>query len=350
MSEPIRILIVDASVVDRRKMRDIFSGADDLVVVGEAATPATAQDLAKQLLPDVIIVRNSVSLDAYEVSATIMSTAAAPIIVVAPGQHADRGPLRATEAGAVAFVELPEADCSTQRKAAAEIVYLVRVMAEVKVVRRNSRSLISKETEIAAPPPPVRAAGLVDVVAIGASTGGPQVLYKVLSSLPVDFPVPILIVQHFASGFQRTLIDYLNSAGPLTVRPPVGGESLIPGTVYVAPDEKHLGVDRRRRAVLSDAPPENGLRPAVSFLFRSVGIAYGKRCVGVLLSGMGRDGADELFGLHEAGAITIAQDEQSSVVFGMAKEALALGGVTHTLGINQIAPAIVALTRNSQAN
>ncbi|MEI6621641.1 MAG: CheB methylesterase domain-containing protein, partial [Actinomycetes bacterium] len=196
----------------------------------------------------------------------------------------------------------------------------------------------------------VAGSGSIGVVAVGSSTGGPQALATLLGGLPTDFPVPLLIVQHLAVGFQSMLLRQLDSASQIPVMTAVDGMVMAPGVAYVGPDEMQLGVDRLGRIELSNGPPEGGLRPAVSYLFRSVRQAYGSRSIGVLLTGMGRDGADEMARMHEAGAITIAQDEQSSVVFGMAKEAIALGGATYVRSIVDITPTILELLRGQRGS
>lgn len=342
MPEPIRILVVDPSAAERRRFHELLAAADDLLVVGEAQTEARAAELAGRLRPDVVIVGCARNLDGFKVTESIMHLAAAPVIIVAPPYLAEHGAFRAVEVGAVAFVELPVSDGAERRKEEAELLYLVRAMAEVKVVSRRPRAKKPRATDS---PAPVRRSGPIDVVAIGASTGGPQAVYSVLSGLPPGFPVPLLIVQHLAQGFHGSLVKWLQSAGPVDVRVAADGEPLAPGTAYIGPDDVHLGVSRGGRIMFSDAPPENGLKPAVSFLFRSVGAAFGPRAAGVLLTGMGRDGAEELKIMRDGGAVTIAQDEASSTVYGMPKVAVEIGGASQVLDINDIAPALVELAR-----
>jgi two-component system chemotaxis response regulator CheB len=183
----------------------------------------------------------------------------------------------------------------------------------------------------------------IKMVAIGASTGGPPVLQTLLSSLPKQFSVPVLIVQHIAAGFLPGLVEWLSQVTYFPIRIPAHGDLLLPGHAYLAPDGFHLGVERGPRAVLSQAPPENNLRPAVSHLFRSVAETLGNQAVGVLLTGMGKDGAAELKMLRDKGAITIAQDKESSAVHGMPGEAIQLGAATHVLSPERIVEALVKL-------
>jgi two-component system chemotaxis response regulator CheB len=183
----------------------------------------------------------------------------------------------------------------------------------------------------------------VKAIAIGASTGGPLVLQSILAALPLTMPVPLLIVQHMAPGFVESFAEWLGRSSGFPVHIAVDGAELLPGHAYVAPDDRHMGVRPGGRIVLSAAPAENGLRPAVSFLFRSLKTSMGADVAAVLLTGMGRDGVDELKQLRQAGALTIAQDEKSSVVFGMPGQAVEAGAVSHVLPPDDIASLLATL-------
>jgi two-component system chemotaxis response regulator CheB len=184
------------------------------------------------------------------------------------------------------------------------------------------------------------------VAAIGASTGGPVVLQTILSRLPQHYPIPLLLVQHMAPGFVQGFIEWLAQSTPLPIHVASQGESLLPGHVYVAPDGWHMGVASGGRVMLSQEPPENGARPSVSVLFRSVAKVFGKHAVGVLLTGMGRDGAEELKSLKDRGAVTIAQDEDSSTVHGMPGAAIKLEAATYVLPPQGIAEVLKRLVTN----
>jgi two-component system, chemotaxis family, protein-glutamate methylesterase/glutaminase len=183
----------------------------------------------------------------------------------------------------------------------------------------------------------------VSLVAVGASTGGPPVLQAILAALPRDFSVPVLIVQHIAPGFTQGFADWLAQSSSLPIQIPVHGQTILPGQVYVAPDGFHMAVGPQGQIHLSTDEPENGLRPSVSHLFRSVAHAYGSRAVGVLLTGMGKDGAWELKLMKEQGAVTIAQDRDTSVVHGMPGEAIRVGGATYVLPPEKIRMALTSL-------
>lgn len=185
----------------------------------------------------------------------------------------------------------------------------------------------------------------ISLVAIGASTGGPPVLRTILSGLPKNFPVPVLIVQHIAKGFSPSLVQWLQRETVSPVHLAKQGDEPLPGHVYIAPDDIHMGVAVNRRIALTLAPLEHSLRPSVSYLFRSVATAYGSNVIAALLTGMGRDGAKELRLLRDHGAVTIAQNKETSVVHGMPGTAIALDAATHILAPEDVAPLLVSLTQ-----
>jgi two-component system chemotaxis response regulator CheB len=210
------------------------------------------------------------------------------------------------------------------------------------VVRRWARTRSAGVSQPAAVPAPGARPALPRLVGIGASTGGPPVLQNILSALPRDFPAPILIVQHIASGFLPGMVEWLNQTTGQHVHIAAHGAVPLPGHVYIAPDDFHLGVSTGGRLALARDEPENGLRPSVSWLFRSLAENAGGSAVGVMLTGMGRDGAPELKQMRERGAMTIVQDRESSVVHGMPGEAIALGAAVQILPADRIAGALIA--------
>jgi two-component system chemotaxis response regulator CheB len=220
-------------------------------------------------------------------------------------------------------------------------------MSEVKVVRRWARARL-----VGAPTPVVHSVRVshatagIKFIGIGASTGGPQVLQEILAGLPNTFPVPILIVQHIAHGFRPGLAEWLSQTTGFPIHLGAHGASPLPGHVYLAPDDFHMGISVSGRILLTDEGPEDGLRPAVAHLFRSLADVIGPAAVGVLLTGMGKDGAAELRLMKDKGAITIAQDRGSSVVNGMPGEAIRLGGATHVLPAGKIADGLIALVNS----
>lgn len=228
------------------------------------------------------------------------------------------------------------------------LLQTVKLMSEVKVVRRWPRPLA------ATPPMPRQGGGplaraAIAVVGIGASTGGPPVLQTILAGLPKDFPAPILVVQHIAHGFLTGLAEWLDHTTGFQVHIASYGIQPLAGHVYLAPDDFQMGLGVGGRIILTKEGPENGLRPAVSYLFRSLAEVCGPRSVGVLLTGMGKDGATELKLMRDRGATTIAQDRDSSVVHGMPGEAIRLGGADHVLAADKIADGLVSIVRKNDA-
>jgi two-component system chemotaxis response regulator CheB len=296
--------------------------------------------------PDVILMDIEMpEMDGFETTRQIMETRPVPIIICSgstnPGETITT--FRLMEAGAVACVEKPLNPQHKDYEArAAHLLQTVKLMSEVKVVRRWSRL----RREAAAPTPskpPKRAGGQIAAIGIGASTGGPLVLQTILGGLPKDFQVPLLIVQHIAPGFLSGLVDWLNQTTGVKVHIAAHGAAILPGHAYLAPDDMNMAIHGRGQIALSKDEPQGGLRPSVSYLFRSLTRCCGPDAVGVLLTGMGKDGADELKRLKESGGVTIAQDRESSVVHGMPGEAIALGAATHVLPAHLIAAALVTL-------
>ena len=225
------------------------------------------------------------------------------------------------------------------------LIRAVKAMSEVKVVRRRSSGQQSWST-------PAELAGRpeqISIVAVGASTGGPVTLQAILSRIPVDFQPPIVIVQHMAPGFLEGLVQWLSQSSALPIRIAASGEEMMPGTVYLAPDEGHLVIDRRHRLNVTADAPENGVRPSIAHLFRSVADVFGQRSACVLLSGMGTDGAAELKRLKDLGGVAIVQDKASSVVYGMPGEALRLGTNAIVLSPERIASVLGRLAARSQS-
>jgi two-component system chemotaxis response regulator CheB len=251
---------------------------------------------------------------------------------------------RAIKAGALAVVPPPQGLGHPEHATMAqELIQTVKLMAEVKVVRRwprlQSRSSVPapRKADVAGPSAPLQ------VVAIGASTGGPLVLQTILSGLPKDFPAPVLIVQHMASGFIHGFADWLTQSTGFPVHVAGADDHPLPGHAYVAPDGVHMQVGIGCRIVLRQDVPKNGLRPSVSCLLQSVAHFCGPHAVGVLLTGMGKDGAEELKLLRDAGAITIVQDKASAVVYGMPGEAIKLDAATYVLPPDKMAASLVQL-------
>ncbi len=344
----IKVLVVEDSPVVREFLVHVLSSDPEIQVIGTAKNGKEAIDAVRNKKPDIITMDiHMPEMDGFEATRRIMETQPVPIVIVSGSSSAGEVAMsfKAVEAGALAVIARPKGIGHPDYEATAkELIQTVKLMSEVKVVKRWPR--LRKE----APPPTPgveirKALPAIQVVAIGASTGGPIALQTILSGLPSDFPVPLLIVQHISAGFVEGFAQWLAQSSGFPVHIASEGEYLLPGHAYVAPEGFHMLVKARNRITLSRAEPKDGLRPSVSYLFGSVAQAFGQNAIGVLLTGMGKDGAQELKLMKDMGAITIAQDEASSVVHGMPGEAISLSAATHVLPPERIAALLASLAK-----
>jgi two-component system, chemotaxis family, protein-glutamate methylesterase/glutaminase len=345
MSGKIKVLVADDTQVARMLLVHLLNSDPRIRVIGAVGDGQAALDFldAGGECPDVVVMDiHMPRLDGFEATRRIMETRPLPIIIcTATASPRDVAvAFRSMEAGAVACVEKPVALGVDFEPRLQNLLQTVCLMSEVKVIRRWNRSRSAPAVPAAHGSTVAQAA--VRLIGIGASTGGPPVLQTILSGLPKDLPVPLLIVQHIARGFLPGMVDWLSQTTGLRVRIAAHGAPALPGHAYVAPDDFHLAADARGRMVLAREEPEKGLRPAVSYLFRSLADTYGANAVGVLLTGMGKDGAMELKRMKDRGAHTIAQDRESSIVHGMPGEAIELGAAIQILPADKIAGALLA--------
>jgi two-component system chemotaxis response regulator CheB len=328
------VLVAEDSTSVRQLLVAILSSDPGFQVVGEAANGTEAVRKARELAPDLITMDVYMpELDGIDATKAIMREAPTSILVVtATGSRGDvELSMNAMQAGALMVVDKP-VDPTAPRfeQQRAQLLSMAKAMAGVKVVRRWG-----SETKVRVPRTS-DVPGTVRIIAIGTSTGGPAALHRILIDLPRQLPVPVLVVQHIARGFIEGLAHWLALNCALPVQVATDQSSLLPGVVYLAPDDRHLGPTADGRVRLSAAPPINGFRPSVDHLFESCGRAYGDEAVGVILTGMGRDGVDGLRSLHAAGGWIIAQDEATSIVYGMAQEAVRAGVVNEVLPLESI--------------
>jgi two-component system, chemotaxis family, protein-glutamate methylesterase/glutaminase len=351
--EKIKVLVADDSPMTRMLLVELLNSDPGIEVIGAVNDGQAALDFLEAATdrPDVVIMdMHMPRLDGFDATRRIMETRPLPIIICSA--TADPQELavafRSMEAGAVACVAKPVALGEDFEPCRQNLLQTVRLMSEVKVVRRWSRSRMA--------PAAVRttassSSGVVTpgirFIGIGASTGGPPVLQSILCGLPKDFAVPLLIVQHIARGFLPGMVEWLSETTGLRVQIAAHGAEPLSGHAYVAPDDFHLGIGVGGRIMLAREEPESGLRPAVAYLFRTLANHCGASAVGVLLTGMGKDGAVELKRMKDRGAMTIAQDRDSSIVHGMPGEAIQLGAATQILAADQIAGALIALVGRS---
>jgi len=346
----INVLIIEDSPSAAQLLTHIFSSDNEMNVVGTAENGADGIRLVDKLRPDVISMDiNMPIMDGFETTRRIMSSHPTPIVVVSSMYDDDAVALsfKAIDAGALNIINKPSVTSGEgQSRVAQDMLNMFKAMAGVKVIKRT----YSKPApDVNVSPVVVRGAPKIKIVCIGASTGGPAVIQEILAGLPADFRIPIVIVQHITPGFGAGFAKWLENTTGKTVHIAGHGELPLPGHIYLAPNELHLELSLDGRLIHTSNQCCNGVCPSVSRLFSSAIKAFGQNALGILLSGMGKDGAEELKLMRDAGAITIAQDKASSVVFGMAGEAVRLGGATHILPPHSIVSMICQLANSPES-
>jgi two-component system chemotaxis response regulator CheB len=333
----IKVLCVDDSALVRGLMTEIINSHPDMEVVATAPDPLVARDLIKQHNPDVLTLDVEMPrMDGLDFLERLMRLRPMPVIMVS--SLTERGgeiTLRALELGAIDFVTKPKLGIRDGLMEYSETI--------AEKIRVASRSKLRPPAAASAPPPAARPRGPLasseKLVIIGASTGGTEAIKDVLVPMPPDSPA-ILITQHMPAGFTKSFAQRLDGMCSVTVREGVHGERVLPGHVYLAPGgETHMKLGRSGANYVIEllaAEPVNRHRPSVDVLFHSAAEAAGRNAIGVILTGMGKDGAAGLLAMHKAGAYTIAQDEASCVVFGMPREAIALGGASEVIALSRI--------------
>jgi two-component system chemotaxis response regulator CheB len=343
---PIRVLLVDDSFITLAILKRILARAPEIRVAGTAGNGKAALEMIPSLQPDVICTDLHMPvMGGLEFIRNVMERFPCPILVlsVSVQQEQTTNIFQVLEAGAIDVMAKPRGTATGGYEPdAQELIAKIRILAGVVAIRKRRQQSDAKPAADAHDMPPIEAAP-PDIIGIGASTGGPQAFQEILSHLPRTLPVPLLCVQHISEGFMQGLVDWLAEKCPLRVVTAVAGSMPEPGTVYFPREGRHLVVDDQGRLSCSDAPPCDGHRPSISVTFKSLARAYGKNSAGVLLTGMGRDGVAGMQAIAGMGGTTIAQDEESSTIFGMPKEAIAANAARYVLPLAGIAPALVKL-------
>ncbi|MCC7116644.1 MAG: chemotaxis response regulator protein-glutamate methylesterase [Burkholderiales bacterium] len=337
----IKVLIIDDSALVRQLLTGIFQRERDFEVVGAASNPLQAREMIRATNPDVLTLDIEMpQMDGLDFLERLMRLRPMPVVMVSTlTARGSEATLRALELGAVDFVAKPKLGIAQGIEAYAEdIVAKVRAAAKVRHAPRAARPA-------AAPLPAIanRRLSTEQLVFIGASTGGTEAIREVVERLPPDTPA-ILVTQHMPPGFTRTFAARLDSLSRMAVCEATDGQRVLPGHVYIAPGDRHMRIGRSGSdyvVALDDTPHVNRHRPSVEVLFRSAAQVAGRNAIGIMLTGMGKDGALAMREMHEAGAYTVAQDEASCVVFGMPKEAIATGGVDSVLPLAEIGPQLI---------
>ncbi|MDD4881435.1 MAG: chemotaxis-specific protein-glutamate methyltransferase CheB [Gallionellaceae bacterium] len=343
---PIRVLLVDDSLITLVILKRIISTAPEIEVVGTATNGKEALALIPALKPDVICTDLHMPvMDGLEFTREVMDRFPHPILVLSISVQKDQTSniFQLLEAGAIDVMAKPrgnaEADYAVDQR---ELIGKIKVLAGVVALRKRR-----KEPHAMASPgmnglPTIKGVP-PRIIGVGASTGGPQAFEEVLSHLPGKLPVPLLCVQHISEGFMQGLVDWLAQKCAMKISIAESGLLPQPGTAYFPREGSHLLLDDQGRLECSNALPCNGHRPAIDITFKSLARHYGNGAVGVLLTGMGRDGVDGMVAIAQAGGVTIAQDEASSIIFGMPKEAIAAHAARFVLPLTKVAPTLVKL-------
>lgn len=346
---PIRVLIVDDSALIRRVLSDIVGREADMVVVGTAPDALAAREMIRAHNPDVLTLDIEMpKMNGLDFLEKLMHLRPMPVLMVSTlTSEGSESTLRALELGAVDFIPKPVFDVASGMDLYAEEI-VGKLRAAARVVRRRSR-----ETTPLKPLPSLasRGAQADRIVFVGASTGGTEAIRSILQHLPGDAP-PVLVTQHMPPGYTATFAARLDRVCEVTVLEASDGAAVRCGHVYIAPGGMHLAIARKRGGysiVVSDSEPVNRHKPSVEVLFESAAREAREQAIAVMLTGMGKDGAQAMLDMREAGAHTIAQDQASCVVFGMPREAIALGAVAEVLPLADIPARLMSLAASLPA-
>jgi two-component system chemotaxis response regulator CheB len=341
MTDKIRVLVVDDTLTSRQLMTHIINHSGDMVVVGEGQNGEQALHLVPELQPDVVLMDMMMPrMDGLEATRQLMRRSPVPIVLITASLNIQETDVafQAMKAGALTVLQKPAglnpADMHQLRTT-------LRSMAGVKVIHHFDR----RETHTSKKAPVRDVPSNPRVIAIAASTGGPAALSAIIRGLPPTLSLPVVIVQHISADFVQSLVAWLQTLTPLTVRLAEAGAWLSPGTIYLAPGDAHLSLESGGQFALDNTPGVWRYMPSCDVLLHSVARTFGQQAIGIVLTGMGDDGADGLRAMYDAGAYTIAQDEDTSIVYGMPAEALRRGGVQQVLPLDDIAPTLETLIR-----
>ncbi|MDE2594012.1 MAG: chemotaxis response regulator protein-glutamate methylesterase [Burkholderiales bacterium] len=350
----IRVVVVDDSALVRSMLSEIINRQHDMECIGAASDPFVAREMIRNLNPDVITLDVEMPrMDGIDFLSKLMRLRPMPVVMVST--LTERGAdvtLKALELGAIDFVAKPKIGVADGlRQLADDITDKVRIASKARIHRLPTSTPAASSTQAGAPTPAVKPTGgatlgrlsTEKLVFIGASTGGTEATKDVLMTLPADFPA-VVITQHMPPGFTRNYAARLDSLCKISVKEAQDGERILPGHAYIAPGGLHLSVERSGAnyiARVQDGEPVNRHKPSVEVLFKSAARVVGPNAIGIMLTGMGADGAKAMREMRDAGAYCVAQDEASCVVFGMPREAIAAGAVQDVLPLNKIGAHVV---------
>jgi two-component system chemotaxis response regulator CheB len=342
----IRVVVVDDSALVRSMLKEIINSQKDMEVVGTAPDPLIARDVIRNENPDVVTLDVEMpKMDGLDFLEKLMRLKPTPVIMISSlTERGSETTMRALELGAVDFVAKPKLDIRNGLESySADICEKIRAAAKARVRSLGKPATPSLGAETVIPLLKNRISSTEKILVFGSSTGGTEALKDVLIHMPPDGP-GIVMTQHMPEGFTKSFAARLDSLCKIRVKEAEDGDRVLPGHAYLAPGHSHLLLERSGAnyvCKLSQAEPVNRHRPSVDVLFRSAANNAGKNAIGVILTGMGKDGAAGMKEMHDAGAHTFAQDEASCVVFGMPKEAIAHGGVDEVVPLKDMAQKIL---------
>jgi two-component system, chemotaxis family, protein-glutamate methylesterase/glutaminase len=340
----VRVLVVDDSALMRKLISDIINTANGLEVVGTACNGQEAIEQVAKLRPDVVTLDVEMPvMNGLQALEQIMRLTPTPVVMLSSVTRSGaQETIKSLELGAVDFVCKPSASLSLDIRKVQQLLRAKVRMAAKANMRIPSAAVPVIPREITKLRQP--ASNPADqVVVIGSSTGGPRALETVLTRLPGGLPAGVLIAQHMPEGFTASMAERFDTLSQLQISEARDGDLITPGCVLIAPGGKHLLVGRHRHVEISDAPPHLGVKPGADLLMESAAQQIGADCLGVILTGMGRDGADGMLAIRKAGGRTIAQDEESCVVYGMPRAAVEIGAIEVSAPLDQIAENIVRI-------
>lgn len=340
---PITVLVVDDSAIIRDAISNALESDKEIKVIGTASNGKEAIDLVPELKPDIITMDIVMPMmNGLDATKHIMAYHPTPILVITSLLSKDMEiAFKSLTAGALDVVERPSIQelSNPASKIRKQLIDKIKILANIRVIthlegriikKEKPSTILTKEDEIK-----------FRIIGIASSTGGPKTVRKILSKLPVNFPIPIVIVQHISDGFTKGLVDWWDTECPIKIQEGKDGERLREGIVYVSPSFVHMTVTKGGRIKLEDTPPVGGHKPSANVLLTSVAEAYPQSAIGIILTGMGDDGAIGIKAIKESGGFTIAQDELSCAIFGMPKVAIEMGVVDKVVPLDEMSDEII---------
>ncbi len=352
MKNLIKVLVVDDSAIIREAITNALESEEDITVIGTATNGKEAVDLLPELKPDIITMDIVMPvMDGLQATEQIMAYHPTPILVITSLLLKDMEiAFKALHAGALDVMERPDISelSKPTSKIRKQLIDKIKILANVKVITHLGGRFQKKEKK-PLPTTPKKQEAKFKIIGIASSTGGPKTVRKILSKLPVDLPIPIVIVQHISEGFTQGLVEWWNNGCEIEVQEGKDGEKLCKGVAYVSPSFVHMTVTKNERIKLEDTPPVGGHKPSANVLLSSVAESYPQTAMGIILTGMGNDGAMGIKAIKDAEGFTIAQDEASCAIFGMPKVAIEMGVIDKVVPLDDIADEIIRKVKTTNA-